>query len=144
VDALGMPRLRIDLRFSDLDADSVVASHQIIDRELRRTGIGRLEYLYPDEERRAQVLAQATDGFHQIGTARMSSDPASGIVDRDCRVHGTPNLFVASSAVFPTSSQANPTLLIAAFSARLAAYLAGNVRGLAEPVAALQPSPARV
>jgi len=55
---------------------------------------------------------------------RMAADPKRGVVDADCRVHGTPNLFVAGSAVFPTSGQANPTLLIAAMSARLAAHLA--------------------
>ena len=75
-----------------------------------------------------------TDGYHQIGTIRMAADPASGVVDADCRVHGTPNLFVASSAVFPTSGQANPTLLITALSARLAAHVARLVRDLPEPL----------
>jgi choline dehydrogenase-like flavoprotein len=123
-DAFGLPRLRVDLRFSDIDTASVLRSHEIIDRELRRTGIGRLDYAYPEEERAAQVLAQSMDGYHQIGTTRMSDDPQSGVVDRDCRVHGTPNLFVASSSTFPTSGQANPTLLVAALSARLAGHLA--------------------
>ncbi|HEX3954679.1 MAG TPA: GMC family oxidoreductase [Stellaceae bacterium] len=132
-DALGMPRLRIDLRFGEIDGQSVVASHRIIDAELRRTGLGRLEYAYDENERVAQVLAQATDGFHQIGTTRMSTVPAMGVVDRDLRVHGTPNLYVASSSVFPTSSQANPTLLLAAFSARLAAHLAERLPDLAPP-----------
>jgi choline dehydrogenase-like flavoprotein len=122
-DALGMPRLKIDLRYSEIDAGSVVSSHQVIDRELRRTGLGRLEYSFAEGERAAQVLAQATDGYHQIGTTRMSAVPAAGVVDRDCRVHGTPNLFIASSSVFPTSGQANPTLLVTALAARLAAHL---------------------
>lgn len=132
-DALGMPRLRIDLRYGEIDARSVAASHAVIDRELRRTGLGRLEYAYPEEERISQILAQATDGFHQIGTTRMSRDPAAGIVDPDCRVHGAPNLFVASSSVFPTSGQANPTLLVAALSARLAAHLARVLPQLGPP-----------
>lgn len=123
-DALGMRRLKIDLRFGDIDARSVVASHAIIDRGLRRTGLGRLAYTVPEEDRLARVLEQATDGYHQIGTARMAEQPRDGIVDRDCRVHGSPNLFVASSAVFPSSGQANPTLLVAALSVRLAAHLA--------------------
>lgn len=134
-DALGMPRLRIDLRYSEIDARSVVASHAVIDRELRRSGLGRLEYSYDEGERAAQVVAQATDGFHQIGTTRMAANSATGVVDRDCRVHGSPNLFVASSAVFPTSSQANPTLLIAALSARLAAHLARFLPDLDAPTA---------
>ena len=36
-DALGLPRLKIDLRYSDQDARSVVAGHEIIDRNLQRT-----------------------------------------------------------------------------------------------------------
>jgi choline dehydrogenase-like flavoprotein len=129
-DALGLPRLRIDLRYSDGDARSVVAAHEIIDRNLRAAGIGHLEHHYPAEERAARVRDQMTDGYHQIGTIRMSADPAHGIVDADCRVHGTANLFVAGSAVFPTSGQANPTLLITALSARLAAHVAGFIREL--------------
>ena len=123
-DALGMPRLRVDLRYGAIDAASVVASHDIIDRDLRDAGLGHLEYHDPAEDRVARVWDQMTDGYHQIGTVRMAADPKRGVVDADCRVHGTPNLFVAGSAVFPTSGQANPTLLIAAMSARLAAHLA--------------------
>jgi len=44
-----------------------------------------------------------------------------------------PNLFIAGSSVFPTSGQANPTLLIAALSARLAAHLAHKLADLPPP-----------
>jgi choline dehydrogenase-like flavoprotein len=54
----------------------------------------------------------------------MSGDPRHGVVDTNCRVHGVDNLFVASSSVFPTSGQANPTLSIIALSIRLARHLA--------------------
>jgi choline dehydrogenase-like flavoprotein len=131
-DALGMPRLRIDLRYGEVDARSVVDSHAIIDRGLRRSGLGRLNYTVPESDRLARVMDQATDGYHQIGTARMADRPRDGIVDRDCRVHGSPNLFVAGSAVFPSSGQANPTLLLAALSARLAAHLATELSSLPE------------
>jgi choline dehydrogenase-like flavoprotein len=45
------------------------------------------------------------------------------VVDAQCRVHSTENLFVAGSAVFPTSSQANPTLTLIAMSLRLGRHL---------------------
>lgn len=131
-DALGMPRLKIDLRYSALDAESVVAGHDVIDRDLQVARLGQLEHHFPAEERAARVWDQMTDGYHQIGTARMAADPKRGVVDADCRVHGTPNLFVAGSAVFPTSGQANPTLLITALSARLAKHVARLVGELLE------------
>ena len=53
-------------------------------------------------------------GGHHIGTARMGSDVRTSVVDSDCRVHSVDNLFVAGSAVFPTSGQANPTLTLIA------------------------------
>lgn len=132
-DALGMPRLKIDLRYSQLDAELVVAGHDIIDRNLRQAGLGHLDHHFAAEERAARVWDQMTDGYHQIGTARMAADPKHGVVDAECRVHGTPNLFVAGSAAFPTSGQANPTLLIAAFSARLAARVARLAPDLPKP-----------
>jgi choline dehydrogenase-like flavoprotein len=45
------------------------------------------------------------------------------VVDADCRVHSVNNLYVAGSAVFPTSSQANPTLTLIAMSLRLGKHL---------------------
>jgi choline dehydrogenase-like flavoprotein len=58
-----------------------------------------------------------------MGTTRMSSDPESGVVDADCRVHGVANLYIASSSVFPTGGFANPTLTILALAIRLADHL---------------------
>ncbi|MEP6916320.1 MAG: GMC family oxidoreductase, partial [Acidobacteriota bacterium] len=60
---------------------------------------------------------------HHMGTTRMNSNPAQGVVDENCRVHGTSNLFVAGSAVFPTAGWAPPTLTIVALALRLADYI---------------------
>ena len=48
-------------------------------------------------------------GNHHMGGTRMSADPATGVVDADCKVHGMDNLFVAGSSVFATSGQCTPT-----------------------------------
>jgi choline dehydrogenase-like flavoprotein len=49
----------------------------------------------------------------------MSATAGGGVVDRDLQVWGAPNLYVASAAVFPTSSHSNPTLTVLALAARL-------------------------
>jgi choline dehydrogenase-like flavoprotein len=60
---------------------------------------------------------------HHVGTARMSVTPKDGVVDADLRVHGVENLYVASSATFPTSGLASPTPTIVALTVRLADHL---------------------
>ncbi|WP_218938436.1 GMC oxidoreductase [Modestobacter altitudinis] len=120
----GLPTLDIDFRYTDQDVDSVLRAHELLDEQLRASGLGRLVYLTPDGRRRDAVIAQATDGYHQIGTTPMSADPAAGVVDPDCRVHGLANLYVAGSSVFPTSGEANPTFMAVTLAVRLAQHLA--------------------
>ena len=92
-------------------------------QRLSAAGIAEIVHALPEGERGAAILAQASDGFHQVGTARMADDPRQGVVDRDARVHGAANLFLAGSAILPSSGQANPTLLAVALAGRLAAHL---------------------
>ena len=63
------------------------------------------------------------DQKHHIGTARMADSPADGVIDRNLCVHGTDNLYIASSAVFPTGGHSNPTLTMLALTFRLADQL---------------------
>lgn len=120
-DELGMPKIRIDIRFSDEDIDGVIAAHQCWDEYLRRIGCGQLEYLHDDPT--SAVRVRAGGGFHQIGTTRMSANPDDGVVDAELAVHGVENLFVISSSTFVTSGQANSTLLIVMLAVRLADHL---------------------
>lgn len=60
------------------------------------------------------------DSNHQMGGCRMAAGPDTGVVDRDLRVFGTDNLYVAGACTFPTGSYANPTLTAIAFALRLA------------------------
>ena len=115
--------LKVDFHYLPQDVDSVLRAHELLDAELRAAGVGYLEYQRPDSERRAHVLEQASDGFHQIGLTRMSTDPVRGVVDADLRVHGLHNLYIASSGVFTTSGEANPTLLAMALGLRLAHHV---------------------
>jgi choline dehydrogenase-like flavoprotein len=128
-DALGLPFLDIDLRYTDTDARSVLGAHELLDRSLRAAGLGHLEYIEPNSEARiASILRQASDGFHQIGTTRMGTSPQQSVVDAQCRAHGIENLYVASSSVFPSSGHANPTFAAVALALRLAAHLAEATR----------------
>jgi choline dehydrogenase-like flavoprotein len=122
VDALGMPRLRIDWRYSPDDIASVRRSLDLMAAEFERSGAGRLDY--DGETLEEDLMRFGAYGGHHTGTTRMGTDPRTSVVDADCRVHSVHNLFVAGSAVFPTSSQANPTLTLIALSLRLGRHLA--------------------
>jgi hypothetical protein len=127
-DALGMPKLEIDLRFTDRDVDGVLRSHRYWDDYLRRTGCGEVEYLHDDTH--AAIWERIGGGFHQVGTTRMSVRPEDGVVGPNLGVHGFANLFVASSSSFVTSSQANSTFMIIVFAVRLADHLRTVVQGI--------------
>jgi choline dehydrogenase-like flavoprotein len=64
-----------------------------------------------------------------MGTTRMHADPAKGVVDADCRVHGVGNLYVAGSSVMPTGGAATVTLTAVALAIRLADHLKRRLGG---------------
>ena len=113
-----MPRLNIDLRFSQADVDGILRCHEVWDEYLRRNGCGRLEYVSPDPG--SVVWSKMGGGSHQLGTTRMASKAEDGVVNEHLAVHGMANLFVASSSVLLTSSQANPTFMVIVLALRLA------------------------
>jgi choline dehydrogenase-like flavoprotein len=117
-DALGMPKLKVDWRYTRVDVETVSRAIALLAADMKRGGIGVLEYDPGSIE--FEMTRYGAYGGHHIGTARMGTDPACSVVDADCRVHEVSNLFIASAAVFPTSSQANPTLTVVALALRLA------------------------
>jgi GMC oxidoreductase/FAD dependent oxidoreductase len=124
IDALGLPRLNIDFRYTEADAAPLIRAHDCFGQWLEKTGLGSMSWPVPAAERTQHILAQCYDGHHQIGTTRMASNPRLGVVDADCRVHGVANLFVAGSSVFATSAEANPTMMAVALGIRLAELVA--------------------
>jgi hypothetical protein len=122
LDPFGIRRVVLDFRFYEGDISGIAKAHRLLDSYFRRNGIGHVAFHRDDIEADIREQIQPAGG-HFIGTARMANDPRHGVVSPDCRVFGTRNLYVASSAVFPASSHANPTLTIVALSVRLADHL---------------------
>ena len=116
----GLPRVHIAWRLGEQDARAVLRAFHLLRDSLEHSGAGQLMF---DDERLAGQIARSIPLGHHIGTARMAATPGTGVVDRNCAVFGLPNLYVASSAVFPTCSHANPTLTIVALAVRLAQHL---------------------
>jgi choline dehydrogenase-like flavoprotein len=118
-DRFGLPVARVDWRPAPSDRASIRASQKAVDTALRAAGLGHVEFMLGDEH--PPMLLEGN--FHHLGTTRMHTDPARGVVDADCRVHGVRNLYVAGSSVFPTYGCSNPTLTVVALALRLADHL---------------------
>jgi len=121
-DGLGLPRVRLKWQIGALDKHSLAVLIRALGDEFQRLGLGGVavaDWLVDDSLNWPDILG----GHHHMGTTRMSDDPKLGVVDRNCRVHGPHNLYIAGSSVFPTGGCANPTLMIVAMSLRLGDHL---------------------
>ncbi|HEU4620081.1 MAG TPA: GMC family oxidoreductase, partial [Gammaproteobacteria bacterium] len=120
-DELGLPRVRLDWEIGDLARDAFHRTARLIAAELTRAGVGRVKTITTDLDKGwPTVFGGLRGAWHQMGTTRMHSDPAQGVVDAHCRMHAIDNLYIAGSSVFPTSGYTNPTLTIVALALRLA------------------------
>jgi choline dehydrogenase-like flavoprotein len=111
---LNQLRANLHLRLSNSDRENYIQSLQLMAKELNISGF---EQPLRSFEKRTKYFS------HHIGGTRMSSDPKLGVVDKDCKVHGVSNLFIAGSSVFPTSGSAAPTLTLIALALRLADHI---------------------
>lgn len=118
-DALGRNRIRLNWQIDPLDVRTIVRSQQIISEELQKAGLGRLAITLKE----SSVLPGIEGGWHHMGTTRMHVDPAKGVVDPNCRVHGMSNLYIAGPSLFPTGGFANPVLTTVALAIRLADHI---------------------
>jgi len=108
--------------------------------ELDRDGlpIPRVTYSYCDNDQRlirhslrfmrqalqaveaTEIWEETDDTCHLNGTARMGDDPATSVVNADCRSWDIPNLWICDGSVFPTVGGVNPSLTIQAIACRTA------------------------
>lgn len=122
-DALGMRRAVLDWRISENDYRTVRWTTERFADLAAANGFGRAELKLGDEELEDSLHW----GWHHMCTTRMSTTPASGVVDPDCRVHGMKNLYIAGSSVFTTGGWCSPTLLIIALAQRLSDKLKADL-----------------
>jgi choline dehydrogenase-like flavoprotein len=121
-DALGLPRTRVDWQLTELDRRTREFAVRAIATEFGRLDTGRVRMASWLQDR-GNWNDNVEDYKHHMGTTRMAANPRLGVVDKDCRVHGLANLYIAGSSVFPTSSIVNPTLTIVALALRLSESL---------------------
>ncbi len=123
-DALGQARLALDWRLSEGQYDGMQRTVARLAASISANGGARVRWPLTREK----TLTQLSPARHHVGTTRMHTDRARGVVDEHCRVHGVANLHIAGSSVFPTSGIVNPTLTLIALAVRLSDRLRPSLR----------------
>jgi choline dehydrogenase-like flavoprotein len=123
-DQLGLNRVQVDWRLSTNVQRTLDRTLAIIGNELRLGGVADVTLDPPIEGREWPASLEKEGTWHHMGTTRMHDSPLHGVVDRNCKVHGMSNLYIAGSSVFPTAGANFPTITIAALTYRLADHIA--------------------
>ena len=103
-DPWGQPALRITHDWDDNDRKAALWNNQI------KHGIAR--EMGATKTWEAPLLPPYHVTTHEMGTHAMGENPSDSVVDRYCRSHEVPNLFLVGGGVFPTYNGYNPTLTI--------------------------------
>ncbi len=120
-DQLGLNRVQVDWRLTEQDREHYLKVNTLLVEDLTKSGVITSSAAPADP---AEFWPKNIIGcWHHMGTTRMHADPARGVVDADCKVHGMSNLFIAGSSVFPTVGNDFPTITIVALALRLSAKL---------------------
>jgi choline dehydrogenase-like flavoprotein len=127
-DRLGLNRVKVDWRLDTLVRRTFDRTLAIIAEELTSEGVADVILDPPIEGGEWPGTFEKEGTWHHMGTTRMHDSPKLGVVDSNCRVHGTSNLYVAGSSVFPTAGGNFPTITIVALALRLSDHIAREMR----------------
>jgi hypothetical protein len=122
-DRFDIPKPILNWKKSELDRKTLVTSVAKFNEWLLRIDGGRVqldEWILNEED---YPLNDLLAGYHHMGGTRMHSSKEFGVVDENCKVYGSSNLYMAGSSIFTTGGHNNPTLPIVQFSLRLAEHL---------------------
>ncbi|MGF6813577.1 choline dehydrogenase-like flavoprotein [Paraburkholderia atlantica] len=106
-DQYGLPIARVTYSWCDNDKRLIAHSLDFMEQALAAAG-GK------------EIWRETDDTCHLNGSARMGDDPATSVVDADCRSWDIRNLWVCDGSVFPTVGGVNPSLTIQAIACRTA------------------------
>jgi choline dehydrogenase-like flavoprotein len=119
-DAWGIPALHVSMTHRDnekaLMEDSAVAAAEM----LETCGARNIQI--------STRVAEPGMAIHELGTARMGTDPKTSVTNPWCQLHDAPNVFSMDGACFVSSACQNPTLTMMAITVRACDHLIDRFR----------------
>jgi len=121
VDAWGIPVIHIDMAFGDNERKLVEDMGNTAAEMLEAAGAKNIS---------VSTGPISTPGIliHEVGTARMGSDPKTSVLNRFNQAWEVKNLFVTDGACYVSSANQNPTLTMMAITTRACDYLVEELR----------------
>ncbi|RUM92880.1 MAG: hypothetical protein DSZ28_09150 [Thiothrix sp.] len=123
---LGKRKITFDYRLHDADIKAFKRAQHVMAQAVKESGLGEFEITFADTD---EIDLVTMSCGHHMGTMRMGTDPASSVVDANCKVHETDNLYVASTGTIPAGGSANPTFTAITLGLRIADRLKNTLKG---------------
>jgi choline dehydrogenase-like flavoprotein len=121
VDAWGIPVLKITMGWSENEMNMIP--------DMANSAAEMMEAAGAKNVRPFMVKNRVPGyGIHEMGTARMGSDPKTSVLNQFCQSHDVKNLFVMDASSFVSSGCQNPTLTIMALAVRSTDYLMDEMK----------------
>jgi len=127
MDRYGIPVLRFHWQWTDHEYNQVRHMQETFRALIAEMG-GEVFSPMPPKER-GYGIATGGQIIHELGGARMGSDPKTSVLNRNSQAHDVRNLFVADGGPFVSQADKNPTWTILALAWRTADYIAQQRRG---------------
>jgi choline dehydrogenase-like flavoprotein len=141
-DAWGIPAAHIDFEWKADDLKTSEAGRQAAEemievaggKVVRFTDLVRTPIIDPFVHKLQKEWAQSPPGLfvHEVGGARMGTNPKVSVLDPFCRAWDVPNVFVTDGACWPSSGWQNPTLTEMAVTARACDHAVAELRAAPE------------
>ena len=121
VDRYGIPVLRFHWKWTDHELNQAKHMQETFRALIAEMG-GQVFSPMPTKEQ-GYGIAAGGQIIHELGGARMGTDPKTSVVTGNCQAHDVKNLFIADGAPFVSQADKNPTWTIMALAWRTSDYI---------------------
>ena len=119
-DKWGRPSLRIDAAFRE--------NEKLMRQDALEQGKEMLEKIGAKNVRASGEMSFPGNANHEMGTARMGTDPKNSVLNKWNQVWDAPNVFVTDGACMASASCVNPSLTYMALTARAADHAVAELK----------------
>ncbi|HTM89541.1 MAG TPA: GMC family oxidoreductase [Terriglobales bacterium] len=123
VDEWGIPVLRFHWKWGENELAMAEDMQNTFRQIVEAAGGTYLESRLPESH-----ISSGGEIIHELGVARMGSDPRKSALNGYCQAHEVKNLFITDGACFVSNADKNPTLTIMALCWRASEYLLSEAK----------------